>query len=343
MKIVAVCDHFMKESFYVECFKNHPELELIATPYFGPDNRNDMRVISHRLEHQGPYSVPLPDGLIEAVAEAEILMVHLCPVTEQLIAAAPKLKYILLNRGGMENVDREAARKRGIHLINNPAHNSNAVAELAVCMMICEMRNVARSHNALKNGEWYETYENVGRVFELRNKTIGIVGFGTIGRLVAEKLQTFRVRLLATDPNVTPDDPDLARLNVTLTDPDTLLSTADVVTLHARTDDKSVVLGARELDLLKPDAVFVNTARAYLVDYDHLAKLLQEKKILGAALEVFPTEPLPKDNVFVQLNNVTMTNHRGGDTVNCFSDSPADLIEAMFRHMKGETPKFLVF
>lgn len=342
MKTVAVCDHYMKEEFYTDCFAKYDAFDLIATPYFGPRVREDMRALAHKIEHEGAYAVPVPEEVLAVVPEAEVLMVHLCPVTAQLMDSAPNLKYILTNRGGLENIDVPAARERGIHVINNPAHNGNAVAELAICLMICEMRNVQRSFWSIKNGEWRDKYDNFGRVYEMRNKTVGIIGFGTIGRLVAEKLQTFRVKVIATDPNVSPDDPDLARLNVTLTDPDTLLSTADIVTVHARTEDKHQILGARELDLIRPEAIFVNTARAYLVDYDHLAKMLQERRLAGAALEVFPTEPLPSDSPFLTLDNVSMTNHRGGDPVNCFSDSPEDLVIWLLDHLNGKTPKFLV-
>ncbi len=342
MKTVAVCDHYMTEDFYNACFDKFDDLELIATPYFGPHDRDQMRALAHKLEHEGAYSFPVPDEVFAVIPEAEVLMVHLCPVTAQLMDSAPKLKYILTNRGGLENIDVEAARARGIHVINNPAHNGNAVAELAICLMICEMRNVQRSFYSIKTGEWRDRYDNFGRVFELRNKTVGIIGFGTIGRLVAEKLQTFHVKLIAADPNVTPDDPDLARFNVTLTDTDTVLSTADIVTVHARLEDKSQILGPRELDLIKPSAIFVNTARAYLVDYDHLAKMLIEKRLAGAALEVFPPEPLPSDSPFLTLDNVSMTNHRGGDPVNCFSDSPEMLVGFLHEHLSGKTPKFLV-
>ena len=136
---------------------------------------------------------------------------------------------------------------------------------------------------------------------------------------------------------------DLAKYNVTLTDLDTVLSTSDIVSLHARTKEKEIILGARELDLMQPHATFINTARAYLVDYDHLAKMLQEKKIMGAALEVFPTEPLAEDDPFIRLDNVTLTNHRGGDTVNCYSDSPEYLLTALKELLNnGKTPKFYI-
>ncbi|HOA84878.1 MAG: 2-hydroxyacid dehydrogenase [Clostridiales bacterium] len=342
MKIAAVSDHFMEESFYRRCFSDYPELEVTGIPYFGARTRRGMRAIADKIEKGGPYAVPLPDDIYEAVAGADLLMVHLCPVTRQVLDAAPRLKYVLTNRGGLENIDLAAVKERNIPVLYNPAHNSNAVAELTICLMIAETRNVARSHHALKNGIWREEYPNFDRVFELRNKTVGLVGFGNIGRRVAEKLQPFHVRIMATDPNVSPDDEDIARFHVELTDLHNLLKESDIVSLHARTDDRNVIIGREEFDLMKPTATFINTARAYMVDYDYLAKILKENRISGAALEVFPEEPLPADSPFPALDNVTLTNHRGGDTVNCYSDSPKDLLDALFAYIReGRRPKFI--
>lgn len=341
MKIVCVADHFMKEEFYLDCMALFPDIELISVPYFGAHTRNEMRAIVDRLEKEGAYSFPPPPELYEAIKDAEVLMVHLCPVPRSLLEAAPKLKYILTNRGGLENIDMQAAHELGIPVLNNPAHNGNAVAELTIALMICETRNITRAHYAMKQGEWRESFPNVGRVFELRHKTVGLVGFGTIGRLVAHKLSPFDVHILATDPGLSPDDPDLERLGVKLVDKDTLYRESDIVSIHARTANKEQIVGAHELDLMKPTATFINTARAYLVDYDHLALILRERRIMGAALEVFPHEPLAANDPFVALDNVTLTNHRGGDTVNCYSDSPEYLIRALLDLInEGKRPKY---
>jgi D-3-phosphoglycerate dehydrogenase len=120
------------------------------------------------------------------------------------------------------------------------------------------------------------------------------------------------------------------------------MSESDIVSLHARTADRCVIIGKDEFDLMKPTATFINTARAYLVDYNYLAQILKENRITGAALEVFPEEPLPKDSPFPSLDNVTLTNHRGGDTVNCYSDSPAYLIDALYALLnEGKRPKYI--
>lgn len=343
MKIVCVSDYYMKEEFYTDCLKKFPHIELISIPYFGATTAKEMRGIVHKLEKGGAYAFPPPGELLEAVADADLLMVHLCPVTKEVMDAAPNLKYILSNRGGLENIDLEAAKERNIPVLHNPAHNANAVAEITVGLAICEMRNVSRANISLKDGEWRESYPNTGEVFELRNKTVGLIGFSTIGKLVAEKLQSFQMRILAADPCISPEDPDLKKYNVELVDLETLLSQSDIVSVHARTSNQEAILGEKEIGLMKSTAIFINTARAYLVDYDALAKALTEKKIMGAALDVFPMEPLPKDSPFLTLDNVTLTNHRGGDTVNSFSDSPEALMTALMELLEnGKRPRFYI-
>lgn len=343
MKIVCVSDHFMIESFYIDCLKKFEGIELISIPYFGAHTRKEMREMVHNIESKGPYAYEVPAEVYEAVKDADLLMVHLCPVPRELMEAAPNLKYILLNRGGTENVDLKAAKELKIPVLNNPSHNGNAVAELTIGHIISETRNMARTHLALKNGVWRENFPNVGRVYELRGKTIGLIGFGTIGRLVAEKLQPFNVNIIATDPAISKDDEDIIKYNVTLTDLETVMKESDVVSLHARNDERKIIVGKEQFDLMKPTAVFVNTARAYMVDYDYLAKILEERKITGAALEVFPVEPLPQDSPFITLDNVSLTNHRGGDTVNCYSDSPKYLLTELYKLINnGKRPKFYI-
>ena len=343
LKVACVADHFMIEDFYRKTLEEFKGFELVGMSYFGAHTREEMRAMVDVIEKVGAESYEPPQELYEHIKEAEVLVVHLCPVPRKLMEAAPNLKYILTNRGGLENIDVEAAKELGIHVINNPAHNSNAVAELTLCLMICETRNVARANKALKEGVWREDYPNFGRVFELRGQTVGLIGFGNIGRLVAEKLMPFGTKVITTDPAVTPDDPDLARFGVELVDLDTLLKRADIVSLHARSLKKDLILDACEFQLMKPTATFINTARAYMVNYDALADALSQKKINGAALEVFPYEPIPKDSPFLKLDNVTLTNHRGGDTVNCYSDSTASLLTMLTQWLEqNKTPKFLV-
>lgn len=339
MKIVAVSDHFVRTEHYEECFSKYPEYEL-KTIFFGSESRFEMRDIFHKIEKIGPEAWPIPDELYEEIEDADVLMVHTCPVPASLIARGKKLRAILTNRGGLENIAVEEATKRGIPILNNPAHNANGVAELAVGLMLAETRNVARAHMGLMQGTWRENFDNTGRVWELRGKTVGIIGFGNIGHLVAELLNVFGCKLLVNDIKIDPEDEMLKRLPIKVVDLPTLMRESDIVTLHARNTE--VIVTKELLEMMKPTAFFINTARAHMVDYGALYEVLRDKKITGAVLDVHPTEPLPEDYPFLTLDNITLTTHRCGDTINSYSDSPEMLVKDYARYLAGQKPRFFV-
>ncbi len=256
------------------------------------------------VEKNGPTALPIPEELYTEIEDADILFVHICPIPGELIKRAKKLRAILVNRGGLENIDVATATECGIPVFNNPAHNSNAVAEMTVALMIAESRNIVRSHYAVKHGDWRENYSNFGNIWEMKGRTVGIIGFSSIGRLVAEKLSSFGVKIMATDIKYDPEDEFIKKYNIKMVDLPTLMRESDYVTLHARVN--KCILDREMLNLMKPTAIFINTARAHMVDYDALYELLKNKKILGAALDVFPSEPLSIDNPFLTLDNVTL-------------------------------------
>jgi D-3-phosphoglycerate dehydrogenase len=339
MKTVAVADAFMLENYYLDCFKEHPEYQLAKMLFFGAPDRASMRDPIHLIERQGPDAVEPPQELYDAVEDAEVLMVHLCPVNRRVIQRAKKLKFILLNRGGTENVDLKAAAEHGIPVLNNPAHNANSVTELTLGLMISETRNLARTHCNMMQGIWCEHYSNAGNVREISGQVVGIIGFGNIGRRVARKLTVFDCKkVLVYDKYVSPDDPDLAKYGCEFVDLETLMYSSDIVTLHVRSDD--LVLDGEILRKMKKGAYFINTARPHLIDNDVMVELLRSRHLAGAAFDVFMQEPIRPDEPYITLDNVTLANHRGGDTVNCYSDSPSMLFQYANTMMAGGEVKF---
>ena len=336
MKLTAVADVFIKEEYYQDAIAKYPEYTCLGIPYFGVNDRTQMREIVHLIETKGVEACEPPAELWELIEQTEVLMVHLCPVNERLLEKAKNLKLILVNRGGTENIDIAAATARGIPVLSNPAHNANAVAEFTIGLLIAEMRNIARGHAGLKNGEWRECFPNSGVIWELCGQTIGLIGFGTIARLVARKLQGFDCSVIVYDPYVAEQDPDLVKYSCRKVELNELLATADVVSLHARSSGDKPLLGREELAIVKPSAYLINTARAYLVDYDALYAALRDGRLRGAALDVFPSEPVSPDHPLLTLDNVTLTNHRGGDTVNSYSDSPAMLFAEAHKLFAGD-------
>lgn len=345
MKCIAVGDAFITPSMMKTAIEKFANLVDSAEYFFfGMNNRKAMRDTVKAIERGDRDKLELPEGFMDAVKEAEIIMVHLCPVTKSVIEAAPKLKYILCNRGGVENIDVKSARERGVTVLNNPAHNANACAEFVIGQILCETRNIARSCMALKSGRWREKFPNSEEIVELKDMTIGVVGFGNIGELVCEKLSCLGCKVLISTPSR--HNRENPRINWEKTDfvPfDTLLERSDVVTCHVRGSVDNVLFGKREFDLMKPSAYFINTSRSCYVDMNALYEALCGDEIRGAAIDVFDAEPLGPSYPFLELDNVTLTNHRAGDTINAYADSPEMMFTALASWLSnGKEPKFIV-
>lgn len=343
MKCLAVGDIFVTTEMMRSALEKYEELFTECKYlFFGKKNRKAMRDTVKLIELGGRDECTLPKGYLEAVEDAEVLMVHLCPITEEVLNHAKKLKYILCNRGGVENVDVDAASARKIKVITNPAHNANAVAEFTIGVMFSEMRNIARAHLAMKNGDWREKYPNSGGIIELKDLTVGIVGFGNVGELVCEKLSGFGCNILIS--NLFEPEHTNPRINwdkVRYVELEELIMTSDIISLHARSKSKKPIFGKREFEMMKVSAYFINTSRSYMVDYNALYNALNKQLIKGAAIDVFEVEPLGSDHPFISLDNITLTNHRGGDTVNAYADSPKMMLEELSAWLnEGKQPKF---
>jgi len=270
------------------------------------------------IEAGGPDAIALPDELREDIGRFEILITQFAPLGRRLLEAASSLKVIGVLRGGTENVDVPWATSRGIGVLNTPGRNARAVAECTLGLILSEIRNIARSHAALKAGQWRRDYPNHRAIPELNERTVGLIGYGEVGRLVAHYLAAFGSRIVAYDPFVQ-GDPRPAEL----VDLPTLLRQSDVVSLHARlTEASRGLLGRREFALMKPSAVLVNTARSGLIDEPALVEALAQRRIMGAALDVFDVEPLPADHPLLALDNVTITPHLAGTTIDALHKSP---------------------
>jgi D-3-phosphoglycerate dehydrogenase len=294
-----------------------------------------------KVEKQGP-EIEVVDPLIEKHGStAELLAGLFVPISSKVFAAMPKLRIAGVSRAGLENVNVPEATKRGIVVFNVEGRNAEAVSDFAVGMMLAECRNIARAHFAIKNGQWRKTFSNSSWVPQLKDKNIGIVGFGYIGRLVAKKLSGFGVKCLVYDPFVAPDE--IRKHDCTPVDKDTLFAESDFVTIHARMSEATKnMVGEHELRRMKPTAYLVNTARAGLLDQSALIAVLQEKKIAGAGLDVFQDEPLKPDSPFLALDNVTLTTHIAGTTKEALSSSPELLMEDINKLLTGQKPRFVV-
>ncbi len=293
------------------------------------------------VEKQGPEIEEVDALIAEKGADREALFGLFVPVSSKVMDAMPNLRVVGVSRAGLENVNVEEATKRGILVFNVKGRNAHAVSDFSIGMMLAEARNIGRAHAAVKKGEWQKTFSNSDNVPELNGKTVGLVGYGYIGHLVAKKLSGFDVNVIVYDPYI--DAQELQKDGCEKVELNDLFKRADIVSVHARlTDANKKMIGQEQFDLMKPTAIFVNTARAGLVDFDALTKTLQEKKILGAALDVFITEPLEEDNPLRDLDNVTLTTHIAGTTSDALTNSPFLLLEDVVSFLKQGDARFIV-
>lgn len=281
-------------------------------------NIEALQEINLAVEQYGPEAVPCELGIVADAADVEILVVQFYPVSRAVLDKLPKLKLLCVLRGGMENIDLVAANEKGVTVLNTPGRNARAVAEYTVGLILAETRNIARCHAALKNGIWLKEFPNGDHIPELSGKTVGFVGFGNVGHLVAKLLQGFGCDYLVYDPFIR-ELPERAK-SVSL---DEVMRNSDVVTIHARlVPETHHLVGEAQIRLMKPTAVIVNTARSGLLDQDALVRALQERRIVGAALDVFDREPIPMDDPIMALDNLTMVPHVAGSTQDAFWGSP---------------------
>ncbi len=343
MKIVAVGDAMIPARFIAEACDRFDEKPLVASlSWLGEDDKVRLQEERIKVEKGGPGAVPIPEGLEEAVPGAMMLFVHYCPVPAGIMdAAGPDLKILGTCRAGCEHLDISAATARGIVVFNVRGRNAGAVSDFSIGLMLAECRNIARSHLGISQGTWRKEFQNGPQIPELAGKTVGLVGFGWVGKLVCRKLSGFAVTVLVFDPYVSEEVAVAA--GATAVDLPTLMAESDFVSIHGRlTPQNRGMIGAKELALMKPTAYLINTARAGLVDEQALIDVLQRGAIAGAGLDVFHHEPIAADHPLTKLDNVTLTSHLAGTTSEALRRSPILLVEDVRKHLAGQKAEFIM-
>ena len=280
-----------------------------------------------------------PDDIVARIGGAEILITHLAPLSASMMERLPRLRLVAVSRGGPVNIDRTAARERGLLVVNTPGRNASAVAEFTLGAILAMTRNITRGHEALRRGVWRGDLYRVDEAGnELCDMTVGVIGYGEIGARVVRLLSAFGCRVLVADPYVrlAPEDAGDCVRRVALED---LLEGSDVVTLHARvTSETEGFMDADAFARMKSGAFFVNTARGPMVDYDALARALESGRLGGAMLETFAVEPVPADSALLRLPNVTLTPHIAGASLRTVRIAAARVAEEVRRYIAGEPP-----
>jgi glyoxylate reductase len=253
----------------------------------------------------------------------------------EVMDAAPKLKVIANVSVGYDNIDTEAATKRGIKVSNTPGAVTESTADLAFTIMLTFARRIVEMVDLTARGEWKMWGPMALTGLDVHHKTLGIIGMGRIGAAIAQRAKGFSMRVLYHNRNRRADEKELGVEYVE--DIPTLLGMADFVSINVpMKSDTQNLIGAKELAAMKPTAVLVNTSRGKVLDQDALYEALKNKRIAGAAIDVTREEPISKDDPLFTLDNLIITPHIGGRTWQTGTDMSVLGAENLIAGLKGE-------
>ncbi|HZU81024.1 MAG TPA: phosphoglycerate dehydrogenase [Acidimicrobiales bacterium] len=294
-----------------------------------------LRQAGHDVDVQLDLS---PEELLSTVPGAHALVIRSATqVTDGVLAAGTDLVVVGRAGIGLDNVDVEAATRRGVMVVNAPQSNILSAAEHAVALLMAQARNIPQAHAALAAGKWERSkWEGV----ELHGKTLGVVGLGRIGALVAQRALAFGMRLVAYDPYVSPDR--ARQMGVELLGLEELMAQADFVTIHLpKTPETAGLIGRDLLTKAKHGVRIVNAARGGIVDEEALFEALQSGQVGGAALDVFSKEPCT-DSPLLTLSNVIATPHLGASTAEAQDKAGVTIAEQVLLALAGDFVPFAV-
>lgn len=340
--VVVIGDDFTPSELLSKAIEDHPRfapgLASMACADFGGTEF-----------HQGEWGgirefLGRPADVAEWSREATIIATTFAPVTAEVLDAAAGLELIACGRGGPVNVDVGEATRRGVAVTFAPARNAESVAEFVLGLMVVLTRRITSAERYVTERRWVDGREDsfekpTGP--ELEGRTLGIVGFGAIGRRVRELVEPMRLRVLAHDPFV--EDDQIRAASAEPVELDALLSEAELVTVHARPPTSGEpLLGADELALMRPGAFLINTSRGENIDEEALSAALLQGRLAGAALDVFAVEPLPVDHALRGLENVLLTPHSAGVSQDVPRRTARILADAVIAWLGGERPTHLL-
>lgn len=289
-----------------------------------------------KMEKEGPEWIEPDEDVINKIVDADILLTEWGGISSKVIAAGKCIKLIATIRSGLENINVDFAHRRGIKVCIAPSRLANPVADMTIALMLSECRGLLRRNLRCTNGEWVDEKYDDESHSALCNLKIGIVGYGGIARVVAQRLvKGFDCEVLAYE-TITPRE-TIESDGVRCVSLDELCRSCDIISLHARlTVETRKIIGEQQFNMMKPNAIVINTARGELIDENALIEALQSHKIRGAGLDVYAVEPLPKDSRLLQMDNVTLMPHSSGITNDTVKNSLSVLYPEIERFLNNE-------
>lgn len=307
---------------------------LITTPTFGRFSAEPRSILATAGEVIHPHdTLPMSPGeLLERVPRADALIVGMDTVDTDVLDAGPRLRVIAKHGVGVDTIDVAAAQQRGIRVVSAPGSNARAVAELAFGLMLAAARKLGTAHTAVLDTRWPKPFGP-----ELAGKTLGILGFGRIGRLLAGYAGAFGMRVLAHDPHL--DTDEIAAHGARPAGFAECLREAEFVSLHLPGDsDDRPLLDRAALESMQRGAVLVNTARGGLVDGEALAELLHRGQLGGAGVDAFAVEPPSARDPLLNAPNTVLTPHIGACSHEANHDMGVTVATDVVRVLSGREP-----
>jgi len=293
------------------------------------------------LQDWDPQFVVVPanaslEEKLRQVSNADAIMVREATVSRPMIEAMQQCRVIVRYGVGVDNIDSQAAKEKGIYVANVPDYGSEDVAEHALALLLAATRRIATRNRDVRDGQW-----GIGQrepMFRLAGKILGVVGFGRISRCFVQKASGIGFkRILVVDPLLT--DKQASQAGVTRVNLDTLCREADFISLHAPlTPDTHHLIGEAELAKMKPSAVLVNTSRGGLIDEQALINALLQQRIFAAGLDVFESEPLSAKSPLLQMDNTLCTDHAAWFTEESVVELQSKAAHEVRRAFEGEHP-----
>ena len=268
--------------------------------------------------------------------DVNYIILRILSLNEEVINSLPNLKLIQRWGAGYDKVDIKAAGKRNIPVAVTPGMNAPAVSEMAVLLMLAVYRNLIQLHNNVLDGKW-QVEGITSTSYTIDGKTVGLIGMGNIGKRVTKEVQAFGGTVQYYDVfRLLPEEEE--KLGIQYVELEQLLKTSDIISLHVPlTDTTRHLIHKDTLELMKPSAIIVNTARGAIIKQDDLAEALQNKKILGAGLDCLEQEPADPSNPLFNLKNVVITPHMGGSTIDISVNMAKRCIENIVKVSKNES------
>ncbi len=313
--------------------------KVVVTDYVFPSLDIERSVLGPLGAELVPMQAASDDHLLDAVGDADALLVCYAPVTKRVIDRADRCRVIARYGIGVDNVDLAAAAEKGIIVTNVPDYCVDEVSDHALALLLACARRIAFLDRRVRAGRW--NVKDAVPTYRLRGQVLGLVGFGKIPKLLASKVAAVGLQCIGFDPFI--DEATFARLGVRKVDFETLLREADFVSIHAPlTSETRGFIGETALRAMKPTAYLINTARGPLVNENALARALTEGWIAGAALDVIETEPPTQGHPLLGLDNLILTPHVAFYSETSLQELQRKASEEVARVLSGQSPRYPV-